>query len=134
MSATIPQPLLELLRDATARGRPALTLTFARVAELLGEMPADGWWLEHRDAVRTCGFDAGVDHDRQWVTFEHASAIEPGPEEAAPATVVDVRVTFRWTGEGATDPTAWVDGSPVPFDLSSASARNLAEAVRRSSH
>ncbi|MGH3743934.1 MAG: hypothetical protein ACRDTP_03645 [Mycobacteriales bacterium] len=130
MTPAVPQPLLELLRDATARGRPALTLTFARVAELLGEMPADGWWHDQRDVLRSSGYDATIDHERRWVTFGPAATTDPAPDERA--AMVDVRVTFRWTGDGATEPTAWVDGRPVPVDLSAESAANLAAAARGS--
>ncbi|HEY5335106.1 MAG TPA: hypothetical protein VIJ71_03680 [Mycobacteriales bacterium] len=131
MSTTRLEPLLELLRDASARDRPGLTLTFARVAELLGEMPDTPWWSEQRGALRSSGYDATVDHDRRWVTFAPAAADEPSPDRAAPAVRVDVRVTFDWTSDGATEATAWVGGAPTPFELSAESARNLAAAARQ---
>lgn len=131
MTVPVPRPLLDLLREAAARNRPALTLTFARVGELLGEMPEGTWWSEQRDALRASGYVATLDHERRWVTFAPASADPPTPQAAASPAQVDVRVTFRWTTEGVTEPLAWVDGVPVPFDLSAESARSLAAAARQ---
>lgn len=126
-----PGPLLDLLRDASARNRPALTLTFARVTELLGEMPQAPWWSEQQSALRSSGYDAAIDHERRWVTFAPATTAEPVPAAPPAATSVDVRLTFHWTSTGATESTVWVDGEPVPVELSADSARNVAAAARQ---
>ncbi|HEX7353697.1 MAG TPA: hypothetical protein VF288_02560 [Mycobacteriales bacterium] len=121
-----PGPVLELLRDAAARDRPAITLTYARVAELLGETPPESWWREQRAALLATGYAVSVDHERRWVTFARAPAEEPPAATSDENLAVDVRITFTAT---ATDATAWVGGEPVPFDLSAETARSLRAAV-----
>ncbi len=85
----LPAPVLTLLHEAAAQGRPALTLTRRRAAEVLGAEPADAWWLEHAADWRLAGFTVGLDADRGWVVFT------PAADTAAPEPL-DVRIVVAW--------------------------------------
>ena len=96
-------PLLALLRDATATHRPALTLTDSRVVELLG-FPADVlWWQQHAEAIASTGWTAEPLPDKGWVRFTPAGDVDPVDLLDLPPTV-DVRVVISWDRGPAVGP------------------------------
>ena len=90
--------LLALLRDATATNRPALTLTDARVVEILGFAPGATWWSANAPAIVATGWEAEPLPTKGWVRFAPTTG---SPRKDVP-DAVDVRVVITWSpGPGA---------------------------------
>lgn len=115
--------LLALLRDAAAEGRPAVTLTDARLVELLGVAPDDGWWDANAAAVAAAGWRAYPLRERGWVRFEPGV---PAGSVPAPTTVV-VRLDPDELRTGSVT----VAGKTRPLDPGDPDDRALAEAAGR---